>query len=161
MAYPSFIQWYPTLRCNQKCSFCFNQIVSDMNYRQDMTERAAFLLADNLILKGIMELDILGGEPLLVPYIKDFIRYITGAGIAVNISTNGSLPDMVQTLSRIPTELLNIGFSLHGLADTHNAITKSDNFKCVIEGIRRVLNEGKNPIVKSVLTSTNRKEISV
>jgi radical SAM protein with 4Fe4S-binding SPASM domain len=124
-----------------------------------MTERAAFLLADKLIHKGIMELDILGGEPLLVPYVKDFIRYITGAGISVNISTNGSLPDVVQTLSKIPTGLLNIGFSLHGLPDTHNAITKSDNFKCVIEGIRRVLNEGKNPIVKSVLTPANRKEI--
>ncbi len=124
-----------------------------------MTERAAFSLADNLMRKNIMELDILGGEPLLVPYMEDFLRYITGAGISVNINTNGSLPDMVHTLAKIPTQFLNIGFSLHGISDTHNAITKSDNFNCVIEGVRRARDEGKNPIVKSVLTSTNRGEI--
>jgi len=106
-----------------------------------------------------MELDILGGEPMLVPWMKGFIGYVTRARITVNISTNGSLPEMVHTIAKIPTQLLNIGFSLHGFSDTHNTITISDNFNLVIEGIRRAIEEGKNPIVKSVLTRTNRGEL--
>ncbi len=159
MTYPSFIQFYPTLRCNQKCGFCFNQSMPDINVKQDMSEKEAFALVDTLMHTGIMELDILGGEPMLVPWMKDFVRYATGARITVNISTNGSLPEMVHTIAKIPTRLLNIGFSLHGFSDTHNAITMSDNFNFILEGIRRTIEEGKNPIVKSVLTRTNRGEI--
>jgi radical SAM protein with 4Fe4S-binding SPASM domain len=124
-----------------------------------MSEKAACALLDTLMRTGISELDILGGEPMLVPYIKDFVRYVTGAGITVNISTNGSLPEIVHTVAKIPTSLLNIGFSLHGFSDTHNAITMSDNFNSVLEGIRKTIEEGKNPVVKSVLTRTNRGEI--
>jgi len=127
--------------------------------RQDMSEREAFALLETLMRLGIMELDILGGEPMLVPYMKDFVKYVTGARITVNISTNGSLPEMVHILAKIPARFLNIGFSLHGFSDTHNAITMSDNFSFVLEGIRRVMEEGKTPIVKSVLTRTNKSEI--
>jgi radical SAM protein with 4Fe4S-binding SPASM domain len=125
-----------------------------------MNEREAFSLAEKLMYWGIMEFDILGGEPLLIPYMSDFLRYVTGAGVSVHISTNGSLPDMVHTLAMMPTRLIHIGFSLHGFSETHNAITGSNNFNLVIQGIRKTLSEGKIPIVKSVLTSANRGEIS-
>jgi len=65
-----------------------------------MSEREAFALLETLMRLGIMELDILGGEPMLVPYMKDFVKYVTGARITVNISTNGSLPEMVHILAR-------------------------------------------------------------
>jgi len=124
-----------------------------------MSEQAAYSLADILLRNGIMELDILGGEPLLVPYMKDFLRYVTAAGVTVNISTNGSLPEVVHTLAKIPSQLLNIGFSVHGFAETHNAISGSGNFHLVIRGIRIAIGEGKSPVVKSVLTPQNREEI--
>jgi uncharacterized protein len=124
-----------------------------------MCENEAYSLAETLLREGIMELDILGGEPMLIPYMKHFLTYATNAGLTVNISTNGSLPGMVHALAKIPTRLLTIGFSLHGFSDTHNAITRSDNFKSVLEGIRRSLGEGKHTIIKSVLKTANRREI--
>jgi radical SAM protein with 4Fe4S-binding SPASM domain len=159
MIYPGFIQWYPSLRCNQKCGFCVNQSLTGMNQRQEASEEEAYALANILLQKGIMELDVLGGEPMLVPWMEDFLRYATSACITVHISTNGSLPEIVNSLAKIPTQLLHIGFSLHGFSETHNAVTRSDNFHSVIEGIRRTIGEGKNPIIKSVLTSENRGEI--
>ena len=96
MNHLSFIQLYPTLRCNQSCSFCFNQNISRSSSYKDMSERDAYALVDILVKTGIREIDILGGEPMLVAWMKDFVEYVTGLDIALNISKNGSLPDIVS-----------------------------------------------------------------
>src|SRR4030042_2911357 len=102
MKYPSYIQLYPTFRCNQSCSFCFNQNVKSDLYK-DMNAECAYMLSDMLKKTGIFELDILGGEPMLIPWMKDFVEYATGLGISLNISTNGSLPDIVDRFMEIRT----------------------------------------------------------
>lgn len=154
---PAFIQLYPTLRCNQKCSFCFNQRIS-ASY-EDMCEKDAYTLSDMLIENGCPEIDIIGGEPMLVPWMRDFVKYVTDAGIMANISTNGSLPHVVDKLSEMNTRLLNIGFSLHGFPETHNSLTAADNFSKAVTGIKRMVEKGKDPIVKSALTRENMNEI--
>jgi radical SAM protein with 4Fe4S-binding SPASM domain len=124
-----------------------------------MNSSDARVLCDILQNIGTAEIDILGGEPLLIPWIKDFIAYTTGAGFSINISTNGSLPDIVNELAHIDTHALTIGFSLLGFEKTHKRLTMSDNFSKTIEGIKTVQASGKNPIVKSALTKENFNEI--
>ena len=159
MKHPAFIQFYPTLRCNQKCGFCFNGNISDPGSYRDMNKHEAFLLVDMAVKYGISEIDILGGEPLLVPWIKDFISYATDSKLAVNISTNGSLLDSVINLAETGADSLNIGFSILGFSETHNALTGSDNFSKAIAGIKRLVSDGIEPIVKSVLMQENQGEI--
>lgn len=108
---------------------------------------------------GTSEIDILGGEPLLVPGIKDFIIYAIGSGLSLNISTNGSLTDIVNELTEIDAYALNIGFSVLGFEKTHNKLTMSNNFVKTIEGVKNVIATGKIPIVKSTLTKENCLEI--
>jgi radical SAM protein with 4Fe4S-binding SPASM domain len=156
---PAFIQFYPTLRCNQKCGFCFNRSISAPVSYGDMNKHEAFLLADVAMEYGISEIDILGGEPLLVPWIKDFISYATGSKLAVNISTNGSLLDSVIDLAETGADSLNIGFSILGFSETHNTLTGSDNFSKAISGIQRLVSDGREPVVKSVLMQENKDEI--
>ena len=108
---------------------------------------------------GIPEIDILGGEPLLIPWIKDFIVYALDTGLSINISTNGSFPNIVSDLAALDTHDLTIGFSLLGFKKTHNRLTMSDNFSKAMEGIRTVLDSGKDPVVKSALTKDNAHEI--
>jgi radical SAM protein with 4Fe4S-binding SPASM domain len=159
MAPLPFIQLYPTLRCNQKCSFCFNQGIQNGSTYKDMEEKNAYNLAHMLIKNNIPELDILGGEPTLVPWMIDFSRYVTDSGITLNISSNGSLPKEVKEFAAIQTNILNIGFSLHGFEKTHNTLTMSENYKVVIAGISAMISSGKNPIVKSTLTYQNKNEL--
>ena len=156
---PSFIQFYPSMRCNQRCRFCFNQNISDQSSYRDMTVKDAFFLCDMAAAKGISEIDILGGEPMLVPWIKDFIDHAAGSGISINISTNGSLPEAVSQLTEIRTQSLNIGFSVQGLEKTHNALTFSNNFSPAIAGITAAIAQGISPIVKSTVTPENMNEI--
>jgi len=156
---PSFIQFYPTLRCNQDCRFCFNQNIQGASSYRDMSYEDALVLAGILAEAGFQEVDILGGEPMLVPWMKGFIRQATAFDMTLNISTNGSLPEKVEELTDIPSESINVGFSLHGFAGTHNRLTVSDNFSRVVKGIENMVRAGKNPVVKSTLTAENKDEI--
>jgi radical SAM protein with 4Fe4S-binding SPASM domain len=158
MNYPSFIQLYPTLRCNQNCSFCFNQNLSSALYK-DMDAKDAYALSDTLIKTGISEIDILGGEPMLVPWMKDFVNYATGSGISLNISTNGSLFDVVSQFAEVHIDSLNIGFSIQGFSETHNALTGANNFFKAVAGLKKMIAAMKNPIVKSTLMRGNMNEI--
>ncbi|MEW6586125.1 MAG: radical SAM protein [Nitrospirota bacterium] len=159
MKSPSFIQFYPTLRCNQNCCFCFNRGIPNPSPYGDMTYREGKRLLALMKESVIEELDILGGEPLLVSWIPGFVREATDSGISVNISTNGSLPDVIADLLKIETNLLNIGFSIHGLPETHDMLSGADNFPKAVTGVRSVIEKGEKPVVKSVLTRRNMDRI--
>ena len=159
MAPPYSIQFYPTLRCNQSCGFCFNRGISNAFSSGDMDLQKADALGSILVKAGIHEIDVLGGEPMLINWMRDFVEEMTGSGVSVNISTNGSLPEVVSRLSGVQTGLMNIGFSLQGLSETHAALTQADHFSTAVSGIRSMIEKGKNPIVKSTLTRQNMPEI--
>jgi radical SAM protein with 4Fe4S-binding SPASM domain len=108
---------------------------------------------------GCSEMDILGGEPMLVPWMSDFVNHVTGSGTAVNISTNGSLPHVVDRLSKNNTGLLTVGFSLHGFSEVHHSLTAADNFSKAVTGIQKMRENGKGPVAKSALTRANANEI--
>jgi uncharacterized protein len=124
-----------------------------------MNLKDAYLLSDMLVEMGISEIDILGGEPLLVPWMKDFVVYATEYSISLNISTNGSLPDIVSQFAEIHTNSMNFGLSFEGFSETHNALTKSKNFSKAITGLKMMIAAEKNPIVKSTLMKENVDEI--
>lgn len=84
---PDYIQFYPTLRCNLSCSFCFNKSVS---FCDDITLEDFRQLADKLLLLNIKTIDIIGGEPTLHKDIIKIIEYSQDKGISLNISSNGT-----------------------------------------------------------------------
>ena len=124
-----------------------------------MNIKNAFTLCDIAKKIGCLDIDILGGESLLIPWIKDFISYAVSSGFSLNISTNGSFPDVIKRLAEVDSNTLNIGFSLLGFEKTHNRLTMSNNFAKAIEGIKTVRATGKFPLVKSTLTKENSHEI--
>ena len=86
---PNF-NWYPSLKCNFRCSYCYmlkeldNTKILDNNKLKDFYE---FLKR-----QGNIKLTVLGGEPLLVPNIDNIIYDIQNLGnVKLGITTNGSL----------------------------------------------------------------------
>jgi len=124
-----------------------------------MNAADAYALGSVLIKNHIPEIDILGGEPMLMPWMRDFAERMTGVGIRVNISTNGSFNDILDRFIDMKNGLFNIGFSIHGFSGTHNALTKSDNFTYTVRGLIKMTDAGKDPVVKSVLLRENKNEI--
>ncbi len=106
---PDYIQFYPTLRCNRSCDFCFNR---EMAFVPDMPIEKFRTVLGRLKSIGVKTIDIIGGEPTLH---RDIITIITEAeqnGFKVNLSSNGT---DIETLSRIleTTEKTTVGISIN------------------------------------------------
>jgi radical SAM protein with 4Fe4S-binding SPASM domain len=132
IAAPDYIQFYPTLRCNQACAFCFNRgmsVVPDMGFPEfrRMTDRLAAL--------GVRALDIMGGEPTLHHELPRFLKHARQAGLAVNISSNGTNTILLgKLMDRFPEAT--IGISIN---DRKTALDQEHFIRC------------RRPVVKTVL----------
>lgn len=84
--------------CNFRCPFCHNR---DLVFLPEglgeisPEEFFAFLKKRKGILEGVC---VTGGEPLLHPEIKDFIKDIKALGYLVKLDTNGSYPQRLKEL---------------------------------------------------------------
>ncbi len=130
-----YIQFFPTFRCNESCSFCFNQGISA---GPDIPVSDFRRLADILSGEGIAEIDILGGEPALHPGLISLVDIACSKGLAVSVSTNGSNVATLKSLSEnFGRGRLSIGISLN-----------EDN---ICESLVAFVNEWR-PMLKSVST---------
>ncbi len=109
---PDYIQFYPTLRCNRSCDFCFNR---EMPFVPDMPLEKFRTLLGRLKNIGVTTIDIIGGEPTLHKDILAIIREAEQNGFTVNLSSNGS---NVETLAHIleSAEKTTVGISINDRA---------------------------------------------
>lgn len=151
------IQFYPTEICNQDCYFCFNHAADRMD---SISADNAFKLLDILGRQGISDIDIMGGEPLLLPWMPDFINTSTETGFNINVSTNGSNPGVMRRFRAADTRDLNIGISLEGSSrGRHNLLTRSSNFDLAVQTLKVLAGSGHNPLVKTVVTRSSASDI--
>ncbi len=84
--------------CNLRCPFCHNaSLVMRFSQCQRISEDEvlSFLEKRKGLLDGVC---ISGGEPLLQEYLEDFIIKIREKGFLVKLDTNGTFPDMLDSL---------------------------------------------------------------
>jgi radical SAM protein with 4Fe4S-binding SPASM domain len=92
---PDYIQFYPTLRCNMACEFCFNRNMPPM---PDMPLENFRVMLGKLKNAGVRTIDIIGGEPTLHRDIAAMARESEESGFGVNLSSNGT---NIETLAQI------------------------------------------------------------
>ncbi len=88
-----------TRGCNFRCPYCHNpELVDPSRYAEIITEESVLQFLKNR--QGKLEaVTITGGEPALHPDLPDFISKLKDMDYAVKLDTNGSVPDMVETLT--------------------------------------------------------------
>jgi radical SAM protein with 4Fe4S-binding SPASM domain len=109
--HPSYIQFYPTARCNMNCSFCFNNglgMVGDMGI-DEFREMVSVISG-----MGVASVDVLGGEPTLHREIEDLVRIALEAGLEVTMSTNGSRTRTMERLMNTFGKACKLGVSVNG-----------------------------------------------
>ncbi len=117
-----------------------------------MSPEHALDLLDIMLDLNIRDLDVMGGEPFLLPWMPSFLHAAIREGIMVNISSNGSLPEVMKEFSGLSSAKINIGISLEGgTAETHNRLTCSKNFDKAVTSITSLVALGLDPIVKTVV----------
>jgi len=109
-----YIQFYPTLRCNLNCHFCFNKGLGALG---DIGLADFQRMADKLKEAGVTCIDMLGGEPTLHPGLVSLLDVIQCQQMSCNLSSNGTNIDVLNGLSaRYGKEFLRIGISLNDSA---------------------------------------------
>ncbi|MCE5195037.1 MAG: radical SAM protein [Nitrospiraceae bacterium] len=131
--YPKFIQFFPTLRCNSSCSFCFNR---GIGINEEINKANYKKIIDKLADAGINEIDILGGEPTLHPEIIQLIDIPIKRNMHVFLSSNGSNIDILELLlQKYNKNTLTLGISVNSKKisnELHNFIVKN---KPILKGI--------------------------
>ena len=89
-----------TGNCNFRCGFCHNSaLVIDYDKIPPLDEKEIFdyLTKRFGILEGVC---ITGGEPTLHRDLPEFIQKIKNIGYSVKLDTNGTNPQMIETLAK-------------------------------------------------------------
>src|SRR5512144_1752656 len=121
----AYIQFYPTLRCNYHCDFCFNK---GLPATDDVTlgdfSRIVSILKD----AGIECIDILGGEPTLHPELLPLLDMVKRHKMESNLSSNGTNISVLRSVSeRYDRGFLRVGISINDQEiseDLHNYIIR-------------------------------------
>ncbi len=87
-----------TAGCNWRCPYCHGVglVVSPKDFPQVSVEEVFDSLKEN---KGwVDDIAITGGEPTLQPGLIDFIKDLKDFGVGVKLESNGTNPDVIETL---------------------------------------------------------------
>lgn len=136
-----------TKKCNLRCEHCY---VPDCSVSKEKAVTTAMTFDDirDLISQidelGVMELQLTGGEPFILPYILDIIKGAQSRLIPCSVFTNGTL--MTEKIFRYISEN-NYGLifyiSLDGYQETHDAFRKHRGaFQKTVTTIKRLLQIG-------------------
>lgn len=131
-----YLFWEVTDACNSRCHNC--SIWKHETSKDILTMKEIEGLFASGFFKNVKEVIISGGEPVLLPYLRDALlimhRYIAPNAL-VSLSTNGLLPEKVLSVTK---DCLNagmnigVGVSLDGVGGHH------DQIRGIINNFQRV-----------------------
>ncbi len=132
---PLQVTWTVTSRCNLRCAYCLeNALPADTP--DDASEETRERIVRELIAHRVLKVYVSGGEPLLVPSVPGYIARMRDRGMAVRLTTNGTLIDE-EMAERLAAARLSVAeVSLHpGTAErVRRAVAL-----LVAEGVRTIL----------------------
>jgi radical SAM protein with 4Fe4S-binding SPASM domain len=124
-AAPDYLQYYPTLRCNRSCTFCFNRSLPEM---EDMGLEAFSSMLEILGSRCVTTIDMIGGEPTLHPEILMLLAGANERGFHVNLSSNGSDVGLLEEIMN-RSDKVTVGLSINdrGTLDQTAAFIKKNH----------------------------------
>ena len=157
---PRIVVWNITSACNLHCRHCY-YASSDKSHPDELNEKEAFLLIEDLARVKAPIFLLSGGEPLLRKDVFAIARFAKDKGMKVALSTNGTLITE-EIAGRIKEAgFYYVGISLDGMQNTNNAFRQNEAaFKKSIEGIRNCQKLGLKAGLRFTLTKYNFKDLA-
>lgn len=159
---------YPPLRtlyfynrnCNLRCRHCW----IEPGFNEKGSEDLAFAEVRELVFQGqalgLDSVKLLGGEPLLLPYIRQFIDFLIAEQLKILIETNGTLIDD-DIAARLAEANPFVSVSLDGSsAETHAMLRGNpESFHQAVAGVQKLVRNSIRPQVIFCLHKANRHDL--
>ncbi|MBF0421381.1 MAG: radical SAM protein [Magnetococcales bacterium] len=164
---PFYILWITTYGCNRKCLHCdwVWSRTSKEDLARELNDSEQLQLVEQMLATDAFGVTISGGEPLMLPKIREILRNLKNGGKRVNLCTNGVLlPRFAEELVAIKLDSISISMDSFR-PEEHDYIRgvpgSFQKSMAGIESIRRLRGRGKTPklVVKAVLSRKNFREI--
>lgn len=140
-----------TTDCNLRCKHCLQ---SDYSKVFMAVEKARWII-DTLVDAGVFEISIIGGEPFAHPQACDIIRYAHDRGLAVGLTTNGSLITTEHINKLAGLDNLSMAVSIDGIGQDHDYIRGKGVFSKIDRTIRQMIEAGIEVEAMFTITSYN------
>lgn len=143
-----------TGRCNLRCTHCFQ--TNGRRYRP-LTTQEILELGNQLAEMGVFAVFLSGGEPLLNPNWAAIGAHYMSLGLAVGLSTNGTL--ITQEVARVIKEIelyRALQISLDGSTpDVHDRVRGEGSFEKTVRGLDCLADEGIYPNIAVTVMKGN------
>jgi len=143
--------WEVTLACNLRCAHCGSRAGRPRDRELDTAE--CLDVVDQLADLGCELVTLSGGEPTLRDDWDLLARAIADRGVKVNMVTNGfaMTPDLARRA--VAAGMCNVGVSVDGPREVHEAIRGPGTFDRTARGIRHLVDAGMSV---GIMTTINR-----
>ncbi len=149
------VVWNVTRTCNLRCVHCYSDSYAQ-KYPGELTTAQAKGVIDDLVAFTVPALLFSDGEPLARPDLKELMRYATGSGLRVTLSTNGTLIDRDTAAELKDIGLTYVGISLDGIGETNDLFRgRQGAFAAAVAGLRHCLAVGQKVGLRLTLTRRN------
>ncbi len=142
-----------TNHCNLQCLHCLSsskppsKILLPYNYIHALVENCYEL--------GVFIIKLGGGEPLLRDDIWKIVDLISHKGIAISMSTNGTILD-AEIIHNLKKYNIAISVSIDGDEKIHDYIRGEGVYKKAVDTLKRLKEAGINPSVRFTLMTINQ-----
>ncbi len=137
--------------CNLQCRMC-PVITRD---KKSLSREQTLHIADFAVRKKVKRIVIGGGEPTLLPYLKELIELLSKNSIEIWILTNATRisDDDIRYYAEHPNVIMNI--SIDGIGKVHDYIRGEGNFDKTNKVFLSLIEKGAKVAVNTVIQKSN------
>jgi len=154
-----------TSRCNLRCVHCYLGPQEEQHKKRSMelgTEEVKSII-DQLIDSGCLNMTFTGGDPMMRKDFPEIYRHAKEGGVMVSVFCDGVLVNdkYIKLFKELPPYVVEI--SVYGATkETYEKVTRiKGSFVRCMQGIDRLLENGINVSLKTVLLEINKHEFEM
>ncbi|GAB4433633.1 MAG: GeoRSP system radical SAM/SPASM protein [bacterium] len=142
-------------RCNFNCHHCYSrEQVKESELTFEEHKRIVDILSD----WRVPFLNLGGGEPLIVPFLFDYVRYASSKGLLVTMNSNGFLMDEEKAKEVRLSGFKSVGISIDSpVEEVHDRFrNRKGSFQRALNALQLLAKEGIKTTVSMVVTKLNQ-----
>jgi len=134
---PIAVNWHLEAYCNYGCAFCYASFL-EQRKQSRITKQDGIRLIVDIAETGVRKLNFVGGEPMLHPFLDDWIIQAKQTGMTTSIVSNGTRMDN-DWLEKMRGSLDWLGLSIDASDDAIHALMGRGRKGEIAKGISRHL----------------------